>query len=84
MTLLETISTCLAALSSITSISPTLPSEADIRSVRLDLGDDICTSAAYMLGEVDEKGQLRSNEPEGKAIGEMILARSLYLVASVP
>jgi hypothetical protein len=49
----------------------------------LDVVHDVCGSAAYMLGEIDEKGRIIIGSSQ-KSLGAFILTRSLNVAYSMP
>jgi hypothetical protein len=53
-------------------------SEENIRMMRYMAIDDICCSASYMLGDVDEHGQVVSGS-EHKTLGSFFLLRGLFV-----
>lgn len=57
-------------------------SKNDLQTHVLKTVDDICASVAYMLGDVDEKGDLRVGS-EVKALGPFFMLRGLLVVNMV-
>jgi len=57
-------------------------SKNDLQTHVLKMADDICASVAYMLGDIDEKGDLKVGS-KVKAVGPYFMLRGLLVVNMV-